>query len=85
MGRVAIALAMSVVALPMSSFAMAKLPIALPLLPLYLLCDRLSFTIAVELVLRGFLNIFLLALTVETRGQPRTRATCCEGRFAKPF
>ncbi len=46
MGRVAIAL-------PMSGFAMANLPIALPLLPLYLRCDRLSFTIAVEFVLRG--------------------------------
>jgi hypothetical protein len=69
----------------MSGFAMANLPIALPLLPLYLLCDRLQFTIAVEFALRSFLNRFLLAPTAETRGQPRTRAICCEDQFAKPF
>jgi hypothetical protein len=84
-GRVAIALPMSVVALPMSSFAMAKSPIALLLLPLYLLCDRLPFTIAVELALRGFFNRFLLAPIAETRGQPRTKATCYEDQSVKPF
>ncbi len=85
MGRVAIALPMLVVALPMLGNAMAKSPIALPLLALYLLCDRLSFTITVELALRGFVNRFLLALGGETRGLPRTTATCCEDQFAKPF
>jgi len=69
----------------MSGFAIAKSPIALPLLPLYLLCDRLPFAIIVELALRGFLNRFLLALIVETRGQPRTKATYYEGQFSKPF
>lgn len=84
MGRVAIALPLSVVALPMSGFAMAMSPIALPLLPLYLPCDRIPFTIAVGLALRGFLNRFLPVPTVGTRGQPRTRATCCEDQSVKP-
>jgi hypothetical protein len=85
MGRVAIALPMSVVALPMSDLAIAKSPIALPLLPLYLLCDRLPFTIVVELALRGFLNKFPPVPIVETRGQPRTKVTCYEDQSVKPF
>jgi len=64
---------------------MAKSPIALPLSPLYLLCDRLPFAIVVELALCGFLNRFLLAPTAETHDRPRTKATYYEGQFSKPF